>query len=62
MAMHVYIFIKIEDFPEGAPNSGDANILLTHFFSKLHENEEILAPGGRASIAPPRSATGNMYI
>ena len=42
------------------PKGGDANLLLSNFSLKLHENEEILGQRG-ASLAPPlRSATALM--
>ena len=55
----------------GFPRGGGANSQggaptydFVNFCRKLHENEEILAPGGgRASPAPPlRSATGMLHV
>ena len=52
---------RIQDFPEGGANSQIecANLLFYNSFClKLHENERIWTPRGRASLAPPRrSAT-----
>ena len=48
-------------FPRGGgtnPKGGAPTYYLANFSRKLHENEEILGRGGRASLVPPlRSAT-----
>ena len=51
-----------QGFPRGGANPGGGvpTYYLANFSGKLHENEEIL-DRGRASLAPPRSATANKY-
>ena len=51
---------RIQDLPggEGASWRGGQ----PNFFRKLHETEEILARGRRASLVPPRSTTGIYMI
>ena len=44
---------RIQDFPEGAAPTPKNAIIFQFFCRKLHENERIWTPGGRASLAPP---------
>ena len=44
---------RIQDFPQGGCANSQNCSYFSNFCWKLHENERIWTPGGRASLAPP---------
>ena len=46
--------------PGGAPTP-KVGVLIYYFCRKLHENERIWTPGGRASLAPPLGSANEYY-
>ena len=44
---------RIQDFPQGVLPTSKIATIFQIFAEKLHENERIWTPRGRASLAPP---------